>query len=56
MTNQEKFKNQVKRGILLRDYCKSNNIILLEYKYDLQFYKLSELIKSDLNKIKNNET
>lgn len=52
----EKFEKQVKRDTLLRDYCKSNNIILLEYKYDLQFYKLSELIKSDLNKIKNNET
>lgn len=49
------FKKQVERDNLLREYCKKHNITLLEYKYDIPFYKLHNIIKEDLNKIKDEQ-
>ena len=48
-----RFEKQKERDNLLREYCLNNNIILLEYKYDIPFYELYDIIKDDIKQIKN---
>lgn len=48
---EEKFKLQIVRDNELREYCKKNDIILFEYKYDIPLEKLGSIIKEDLNKL-----
>ena len=48
----EKFKKQQERDLLLEKYCDEHNIILLTYKYDIPFDVLANLIKTNLNEIK----
>lgn len=47
------FEQQCSRDNLLRAYCKNNDIILFEYKYDIPFFELEEIIKQDLRQIIN---
>jgi len=49
---EERFIKQQNRDNIIRNYCKNNNIILLEYKYDIPFYTLSNKIKEDIKNIK----
>ena len=51
----EKFNNQVKRDILLRQYCSDNNITLIEIKYDILDIKsyIINILTNELNFITN---
>lgn len=52
---QEAFSKQVERDNIIREYCKENNIILLEYPYTIQLNKLRTIIKNDLKQIIDND-
>lgn len=45
---EEKFRKQVERDNNLRQYCKENNIRLLEYSYQIKLQDLTVCIKKDL--------
>lgn len=47
---QEAFEKQQYRDNLLKKYCEENDIVLLEYKYNIPFYKLYSIIKEDIKK------
>ena len=44
---------QVPRDNYIHNYCKTNNITLLIYKYDIPLESLSNIINKDLNEFKN---
>ena len=51
---EERFKEQVQRDEEVRQYCKNNNIILLEYKYDILFEDLQTLVRDNIKNILEN--
>jgi hypothetical protein len=50
---EQEFIKQQERDLILRTYCKENNITLFEYKYDISFSELSLKIKKDIEYAKN---
>lgn len=50
---EPQFIKQQNRDNIVRNYCKENNIVLLEYTYKTPLQDLLNLIRKDLNEIKN---
>lgn len=49
------FNKQIARDNAVRNYCKENNIILLEYCYNIPFNKLVTILNNDLKEIINDD-
>lgn len=50
---EEAFKKQQERDNLIREYCKENNIKLLEYPYTIPLIDIKKILKKDLEDVKN---